>query len=192
MNIQTILCTIQFSHHPMTDSQAVPKQQSQKPELTDFADFIELPKNTTLQEKRRFKLMEKRKQKILIPQPTPIHKLSMTSMVWYISISQLGPAAWLCSLPAPAHLLISWIWETGKSPWTHGNNWEHQCYQHSPRTESKTEQLLRGQLSLSQPKPGQRYNSSRVHMHWILKYWNNFFKLHTETKVVTPLSALPG
>jgi len=91
----------------MTDSQAVPKQQSQKPELTDFADFIELPKNTTLQEKRRFKLMEKRKQKILIPQPTPIHKLSMTSMVWYISISQLGPAAWLCSLPAPAHLLIS-------------------------------------------------------------------------------------
>jgi len=36
MNMQNKLYTIQFSHHPMTDSQPVPKQQSQNPELTDF------------------------------------------------------------------------------------------------------------------------------------------------------------
>jgi len=40
--------------------------------------------------------------------------LSMTSMVWNISIGQLELAAWLCSLPAPAHLLISQKWETQK------------------------------------------------------------------------------
>jgi len=44
------------------------------------------------------------------------------SMVWNISFGQHGLAAWLCSLPAPAHLLISWIGETGKSPWFPSNN----------------------------------------------------------------------
>jgi len=77
----------------------------------------------------------------------------MMSMVWNISIGQLGLAAWLCSLPAPAHLLSSWIWGTGKSPWFHSSNWKHQCYQHSSSTKSKTQQLLRGKLTLSQPKP---------------------------------------
>jgi len=46
----------------------------------------------------------------------------MISMVWNISIGQLGLAAWLCSLPAPAHRLISWTWETEKSPWCLSNN----------------------------------------------------------------------
>jgi len=77
------------------------------------------------------------------------------SMVWSISISQLGLAAWLCSLPAPAHLPVSWIRETAKSPWFHSSNWKHQCYQHSSCPKSKTQQLLRGKLTLSQPKPGQ-------------------------------------
>jgi len=40
-------------------------------------------------------------------QPAPIHKPSMMSVVWNISTGQLGLAAWLCSLPAPAHLLMS-------------------------------------------------------------------------------------
>jgi len=40
----------------------------------------------------------------------------MTFMVWGISIGQLGLAAWLCSLPALAHMLIRQTWETGKSP----------------------------------------------------------------------------
>jgi len=38
-------------------------------------------------------------------------------MVWNVSIGQLGLAAWLCSLPAGVHLLISKTWETEKSPW---------------------------------------------------------------------------
>jgi len=41
--------------------------------------------------------------------PTPAYKLSRTSIVWKISIGQLGLAVRLCSLPAPSHLLISWI-----------------------------------------------------------------------------------
>jgi len=42
-------------------------------------------------------------------------------------MGHLGLPAWLCSLPAPAHLLIRWIWETGKSPWFLRNNWKHRC-----------------------------------------------------------------
>jgi len=57
-----------------------------------------------------------------LPSANPIYKLSMTSMVRNISTGQLGLAVWLCSLTAPARLLISWIWETGKSPWFHSNN----------------------------------------------------------------------
>jgi len=38
----------------------------------------------------------------------------MMSMVWNISIGQPGLAAQLCSLPVPAHLLISRTWETRK------------------------------------------------------------------------------
>jgi len=75
-------------------------------------------------------------------------------MVWNISISQLGLAAWLCFLSAPAHLLISWIFETWKGPWFL-SNWKHQCYQPSSHTTPKAQQLLGGKLSLSQPKPGQ-------------------------------------
>jgi len=76
-----------------------------------FVDFAKLPKKTKILEKfelldkRGFKLIEKRE--ILAPQLTPIRKLSMTSMVWNISLGQLGVSVWLCSLPDPAHLLIS-------------------------------------------------------------------------------------
>jgi len=38
---------------------------------------------------------------------TLLYKFSMMSMVWNISFVQLGLSAWLCSLPAPAYLLIS-------------------------------------------------------------------------------------
>jgi len=63
-------------------------------------------------------------------------------------------AVWLCSLLPPAHLLISWIWETGRSPWFHSNYWKHQCYQHSSPTKCKAQQLLGGTSTPSQPKPG--------------------------------------
>jgi len=41
------------------------------------------------------------------PWPTHIYILGMMSVVWKISIRQLGLAAWVCSLPALLHLLIS-------------------------------------------------------------------------------------
>jgi len=47
--------------------------------------------------------------------PTPLYKLSMVSMVWNISTGRAWLSAWLCSLPAPAHLLISQTRETEKS-----------------------------------------------------------------------------
>jgi len=40
----------------------------------------------------------------------------MMPVVWNIVVGQLGLAAWLCSLPGPAHLLVSCMWETEKSP----------------------------------------------------------------------------
>jgi len=53
----------------MTDSQPVPKQQSQNPELADFANFAKLPKKIEppekleLPAKRGFKLLEKGKSR---------------------------------------------------------------------------------------------------------------------------------
>jgi len=57
-----------------------------------------------LPEKRGFELTEK---KVPSSWPTLICKLLMASVVWNISTGQLGLAPWLCSLPTPAHLLIS-------------------------------------------------------------------------------------
>jgi len=77
-------------------------------------DFAKLPKKTKLLgkfevlDKRGFNLMEKRKKKttFLPPRPTPIHKLSMTSMVWNISTAA-GNIIPLGELPgyAPSQLL---------------------------------------------------------------------------------------
>jgi len=52
-------------------------------------------------------LNSQKKAHIPAPWPTPIYTMSLMSMVWSISTGQRGLAAWLCSLPAPAHLLIS-------------------------------------------------------------------------------------
>jgi len=87
----------------------------------DFVNFATVLKKTELLEKfelldkREFTLMEMRKKESPVPCATPIYILSMPSTIWNISIGQLGLAAWLCSLPAPAHLLISQTWETEKS-----------------------------------------------------------------------------
>jgi len=67
--MQNKLYTIQFSHHPMTDSQSVPKQRWRNPERADLANFAELLKETELLEKselsgkRGFELTEKRRKK---------------------------------------------------------------------------------------------------------------------------------
>ena len=55
--MQNKLYTMPFSHHPMTKSQSVPKQQLRKPELTLFANSAKLQKKTVLPEK--FELMDK-------------------------------------------------------------------------------------------------------------------------------------
>jgi len=51
MNLQNKLYTIQFSHHPMTNSQPVPKQRSWNPEPVDFKNSANLLKKTKLPEK---------------------------------------------------------------------------------------------------------------------------------------------
>ena len=101
------------------------------------------------------KVWTPRKERFPAPSPAPIYKLSMTSGLCSISIGQLALAVWLCSLPAPAQLLIGWIWETEKSPWFLSNNWKNHGYQHSSRTKFKTQQLVGRKISLSQPKWGQ-------------------------------------
>ena len=67
---------------------------------------------------------EKQKKVIPVRLPTPIYKMRMISVLWNISFGHLGLSVCLCSLPPPAHLLISWMWETDKSPWFHSNNWK--------------------------------------------------------------------
>jgi len=78
----------------MTKSHPVPEQQSWNPEIMNFAKLLKkakLPEKFELLAKRGFELMEKReKRKIPAPWPTPINKLSVTSMVWNISIGQLS------------------------------------------------------------------------------------------------------
>jgi len=100
------LYTIQFTHSLMTDLQPVPEQRSQNPEHT--VNFAELPKKAGKVQTPREETIQTHgkehswKRGSPAPRPTPIHKLSRTPMVWSISTGQLGPAARLCSLPAPA------------------------------------------------------------------------------------------
>jgi len=77
--------------------------------MVELADFMELEDFAKLMEKRSNSW-----ERIPAPWSTFIYKLSMKSMVWNISFGQLGSAAWLCSLPARVHLLVSQTWETAK------------------------------------------------------------------------------
>jgi len=72
----------------------------------NFANFL---KKFKLPDERGFELTENRRAESFLtaPRPTLIHKLSIPSVVWNISIGQLGLAAWLYSLQAPAHLMFS-------------------------------------------------------------------------------------
>jgi len=56
-------------------------------DFADLPDFAELAK-----------LMELMEKDFSAPRLTPIHKPSMTSMVWNISVGRLGPAA--CCAPS--------------------------------------------------------------------------------------------
>jgi len=61
------------------------------------------------------------------PRPTPF--INQTQCPWYgiFPLATLG-LLWLCSLPALEHLLTSWTWGPGKSPWFYSNKWKHQRY----------------------------------------------------------------
>jgi len=72
------------------------------PELIDFTELTKLTEDQTPR-----KVKPPRKRGFLLPQPTPAYKLSTTPVVWNISTGQLGLAAWLCSLAALVHLLVS-------------------------------------------------------------------------------------
>jgi len=75
--------------------------------------------------------------------PTSVYILSMTSMVWNISLGQLGLAAWLCCLPALVHLIISPTQETEKRSLISLQQLKSSVYyQHSSHNKFKTQQLL--------------------------------------------------
>ena len=175
MNMQNKLYTIQFSHCRWRISHRVPEQQLRNPCVSWRSQNLWISRNSWIshnlpnswkKDQNPRKVQSPRQVRIQTPGnegkkripalslANPIHTPSMMSRVWNISTGQLG-SAWLCSLPAPARLLMSWIRETRKSPRFHSNNWKHQCYQHSSCTKSETQQLLGGKLTLPQPKPGQ-------------------------------------
>jgi len=83
-------------------------------ELTNFMDFAELmnfAEFAKLVEKcqtHREVQTPRKKIKGLKPwERDELPEQSMLSMVWNISVGWLRLAAWLCSLPASAHLLVS-------------------------------------------------------------------------------------
>ena len=172
MNMQNKLYTIQFFSPPDDQFTASTRAVIAEPRNSQISWYTQKRPNS-----QRSLNSQKREEQIPIPWPTPIHKLSMTPIVWTVSIGQLGLAARLCCLPAPAHPLISWTWEAGESLWFHNHNRKHQCYQRFSRTKSKTQQLLGGRLTLSQLKPGQCRN-----------IWKGFFvslnnKLHLSVEL---------
>jgi len=81
----------------MTDLLPLPEQQAWNPELADFANFARPRKDQTPRK------VQREKERPPAPQPTSIHNLSMTSMVWNIATGQLGLAALSPSSCTPAH-----------------------------------------------------------------------------------------
>jgi len=112
----------------MTNLQLVLEQWSWTTWL--FANFLQFTQKSKILEKfellekfkfqneRRFKLPENQKAESHLPplanprSETEHDVHGMENFHWPVWLS-----VWLRSLPAPAHLLISWIGETEKSPW---------------------------------------------------------------------------
>jgi len=161
INMSNILYTIQFFSLPEDRVIARTQAAIAEPGTHRFCKFCKTPEIDWSSRKVRTPGQEKiqthwkEKDRFLTPGQPPF--INWVWCLWH-GIFPWASSAWLSvwrrSLPAPAHLLISWIWETGKSPCFHSNNWKHQRYQHSSHTKSKTQQLLEGKLILSQPKPG--------------------------------------
>jgi len=79
----------------MTDRITIPEQQV-------WNLWISWSSQRSSNSQKSVELMEKNKR-VPSHQPTPIHKLSMMSMVWNISVGQFGLAAWLYSPPQLLH-----------------------------------------------------------------------------------------
>ena len=120
----------------MTDPQLVPQQRLWNAKLPNFWEFHK--RGWTPRQERIHTHGNEMHRELLAPHTTLIHKLSTTSMVR----SSCTPAHWLNMRNWKKFLIYS-------------NNWKHQHYQLSSHTKSKTQQLLAGKLTLSQPKPGQ-------------------------------------
>ena len=143
----------------MTNSQLVPKQRSQNPEIMNFRKF---PKKFILLDKREFKLPETRRAESLLPPSQPPF-INRAWHLWYGIFPLASLSVCVAALPpsscTPAHQLKIRNW---KKSLIYSNNWKHQCCQHSSDTKSKTQQLLGGKLTLSQPKPGQSPDEDRT------------------------------
>ena len=99
MNMQSKLYTILF-FCPPNDWSAVSSQaaiaEPQNREFQGINEEVWIPRQDRIQI-----LRNERERYLPAPWPTPIHKLSMTSVVWNISIGQLG----CLSVCAPSQLL---------------------------------------------------------------------------------------
>jgi len=120
MNMQYKLYTTQFSHHPKLIRRQFVSSNCGNCNMWIFQILQKSRKrpnsqkslNTQTREDANSEKRELLKKKGFLPlSEPPFYKLSMTSMVWNISTGQLRLAVWPCSLPAPAHLLISRIWD---------------------------------------------------------------------------------
>jgi len=132
----------------MTNSQSVPEQQGQNPKMANLQNSWKSWSSWTKEDSNSWK---QESAESFLPPGQPHSGAERDAH----GVEYFHWAAWLAGCAPSRLLLLSWIWETGKSPWFHSNNWKHQCYQHSSPTESKTQQLLWGKVTLCQLKPGQ-------------------------------------
>ena len=141
----------------MTDLQSVPEQWLWNPKLMNFWKFHKTHKNHPNSRKSLNSWTRGDSNSWKREEPNPASwQSSFLNWAWCLryGIFPLASLGWLPGSAASQLLHISWIWETEKSPWFRSNNRKHQCYQNSSGTKSRTQQLLRGKLTLSQPKPG--------------------------------------
>jgi len=174
----------------MTNPQPVPEQRSWNPRK----QILWNSHWKSPGQERTWTHGNKKSRELPAPQPTLIHKLSMTPMVWNISIGQTDCVSG-CALSQLLHTCSLAEYEKQeKSPWFHSNNWKLQCYQHSFCTKSKAQQLLRGSLTLSQPKPGHSVKCKCLAVYYVIDDmfgWTYFLRAPTATHLQstsTPLS----
>jgi len=87
----------------MTDSQPVPEQQLRNLEIVNFTEF---PKKFKLPDKKGFELMEQSRADSR-PPASPRSQAERAAHGTEYSHRPAWLSAWLCTLPAPAHLLTS-------------------------------------------------------------------------------------